>query len=353
MIGTGFRSDHTIVGRVWRSGSCSFLLQPRNLIVSALLVATMLSLATIAMTFGRSELPLSQILSTLAGFGTGDTDERVIVHVRLPRVLAALFVGAALGLSGLVFQSISRNALGSPDVIGFTTGAATGALAQIIVFGHGSVPVALAAVGGGVFTAIVVYLLAARGGVVAGPRLILVGIGVGSILAALNSLMLVKGHLDNAISANLWLAGSLDARTWGHVLPVLIGTVALLPLILLSARRLSLIEMGDDLARQLGIVVERTRLIMVFCAVVLAALATGATGPIAFIALAAAPLARRVTKATHLPVIAAAAMGSCLLLAADLITQSLPTGIVVPIGRMTGVVGGVYLLWLLTRSRRP
>ncbi len=340
-----------MAGVVWRPGSWSFLLHPRSLVVSALLVAIVLALAMIAMTLGRSELPLSQILATLAGFGSGGTDDRVILYVRLPRVLAALSVGAALGLSGLVFQSISRNALGSPDIIGFTTGAASGALAQIIVFGQGSVPVALAAVSGGVLTAVVVYLLAARGGVVAGPRLILVGIGVGSILAALNSLMLVKGHLDNAISANLWLAGSLDARNWDHVLPVLIGTVVLLPLVLLSARRLALIEMGDDLARQLGIRVERTRLAMVFCAVLLAALATGATGPIAFIALAAAPLARRLTKAAHLPVIAAAAMGACLLLAADLVTQSLPAGIVIPIGRMTGVVGGVYLLWLLTRSR--
>ena len=351
MNDAGFRHLSPIAGTVWRLGSWSLRLHPRSLFVSALLIVIVLVLAMVAMTYGRSELPLSQILSTLAALGSGDTDERVILHVRLPRVLAALFVGAALGLSGLVFQSISRNALGSPDIIGFTTGAAAGALAQIIVFGQGAAPVALAAVSGGVLTAVVVYLLAARGGVVAGPRLILVGIGVGAILAALNSLMLVKGHLDNAISANLWLAGSLDARTWSHVLPVLIGTIVLLPLILLSARRLSLIEMGDDLARQLGIAVERTRLSMVFCAVALAALATGATGPIAFIALAAAPLARRLTNAAHLPVIAAAAMGACLLLAADLITQSLPAGIVIPIGRMTGVVGGVYLLWLLTRSR--
>ncbi|MBN8934526.1 MAG: iron chelate uptake ABC transporter family permease subunit, partial [Rhizobium pusense] len=143
----------------------------------------------------------------------------------LPRVLVAVFAGASLGVSGAVFQSVSRNPLGSPDVIGFTTGAATGALAQIVIFGGGPLAVALSAVLGGLVTATLVYLLSFKQGVTGGYRLVLTGIGAGATLNALNGLMLVKGSLDNAIAANLWLAGSLDARNWDHALTVVAGAL--------------------------------------------------------------------------------------------------------------------------------
>ncbi|WP_205704137.1 FecCD family ABC transporter permease [Kerstersia gyiorum] len=337
---------------VWRTRHASFVMQPRLAVVTCLLLLLILACAAFAMSSGRVALSLGQVADILLGRGDGGMGERIVLNIRLPRVLTAIFAGAALGISGAVFQSVSRNALGSPDVIGFTTGAATGALMQIIVFDQGSLAVALSAVLGGLFTAAAVYLLALRGGAVGGYRLVLVGIGVGAILNALNGLMLVKGKLDNAVMANLWLAGSLDARTWQHVLPVMIGTLVLIPLILLSARTLHLTEMGDDLASQLGIRVERTRVLMITYAVILAALATGAAGPIAFVALAAPQLALRLTRARHLPVISAAAMGALLLVVADLLIQHIPLAMAIPIGRMTGIVGGVYLLWLLTRSRQ-
>lgn len=337
---------------VWRRGHLSFLVRCRPLAVCTALVLLALALAAVALMTGRTALPLSQVVHALLGLGDGGSVERVVLDIRLPRVLTALFVGAALGVSGAIFQSVSRNALGSPDVIGFTTGAATGALAQIVLFGGGSLAVMLAATGGGILTAALVYLLSRRAGVVGSHRLVLVGIGVGAILAALNGLLLVKGDLDNATMANLWLAGSLNARHWGHALPVMLGSVLLVPLAALSARRLSLIEMGDDLARQLGVGVESTRLAMVFCAVVLAALATGAAGPIAFIALAAPPLAARLARSPSLPVASTAALGACLLLLADLVAQSLPLHATLPIGRMTGIVGGIYLIWLLARPRQ-
>ena len=341
-----------VTARIWRWGRCSVLYSPRALVVCAILSALIVLSATLAMVIGKMDIHLAQILATLFGKSEGDLSEHIILNIRLPRVLTALFVGIALGVSGAVFQSVSRNPLGSPDVIGFTTGAATGALAQIIVFGMGAMEVALAAVAGGILTAVVVYVLARQGGVVGSYRLILSGIGVGAVLSALNGLMLVRGNLDNAVMANLWLAGSLHTRSWGHVLPVMVGVCLLLPLAYLGAGALRMIEMGDDMASQLGVRVERIRLGMILCAVVLAALATGAAGPIAFVALAAPQLSARLCRGTGLPMISAGLMGGFLLLAADLLTQSLPLPVSVPIGRMTGIIGGIYLIWLLTRSRQ-
>lgn len=339
-------------GLVWRRGNRSLILHPRRWLVGSLLLAATLAMAMLSLGMGRIELSGQQILDIFMGLERGSLGERVVMDIRLPRVLTAIFVGAALGASGAVFQSISRNALGSPDVIGFTTGAASGAIVQIVLFGQGTLAVALSAMGGGLLCALLVYLLALKDGVVGGYRLVLVGIGVGAILSAFNGLMLVKGNLDNAIMANLWLSGSLNARNWSHVLPVMIGTVLLVPSLMLSVRNLSLLEMGDELARQLGVAVERTRLLAMVQAVLLAALATGAAGPIAFVALAAPQLAARLGATAQLSIFCSAAMGACLLVAADLFIQSLPVHLALPIGRMTGVLGGLYLLWLLGRSKR-
>lgn len=345
---TPARSPHWL----WRSRRMSFAISPRLVAVTLLLLALSPVLAAFAITLGRMHIPFAEVVAILAGGGDDGVRQQIVFNIRLPRVMTAIFVGAALGVSGAVFQSVSRNALGSPDVIGFTTGAATGALVQIVLLGGGPLAVALSAVAGGMLTAVIVYLLSIRNGTTGGYRLVLIGIGAGATLSALNALMLVKGDLDNAVAANLWLAGSLNARMWEHVFPVMAGCFLIVPLVGLAAAKLELMEMGDDLAVQLGVNVERTRIVMIFCAVLLAGLATGAAGPIAFVALAAPQLVVRLTGSRGVPVISAAAMGACLLVLADVLTQVVPFRFVLPIGRMTGIVGGLYLVWLLTRSRR-
>ncbi|PKF81159.1 Fe(3+)-siderophore ABC transporter permease [Vibrio sp. vnigr-6D03] len=337
---------------VWRIGDYSVSYQPRYIVVASVLLFIIFTLSAYSMTLGKFNISMIQVVDAIVGVGEGGVKERVILNIRLPKVLTAVFVGAALGISGAVFQSVSRNTLGSPDVIGFTTGAATGAIAQIVLFEQGALEVALAAIAGGILTAIIVYLLAVKAGVVGGYRLILTGIGIGSILSALNGLMLVKGSLDSSMTANLWLAGSLHARTWTHVYPVILGVCLLLPAMMILKRSLSMVEMGDDIATQLGIRVERVRLSMIFFAVILAALATGAAGPIAFIALAAPQLVCRLRQSQALSLFSSALMGALLVLAADILIQWLPFQASVPIGRMTGIVGGIYLIWLLTRSRQ-
>ncbi len=338
---------------IWRSRSLSFSLKPRFVICMLLLAGLIAIAGLFTMTIGKVHIPAGTVLSIL--FNQSDASvmqQQILFNLRLPQTLTAIFTGAALGVSGAIFQSVSRNPLGSPDIIGFTMGAATGALLQIIFMGGGPLAVAISAVAGGVVTAGIVYLLSFKNGTTSGYRLVLVGIGAGATLSALNGLMLVKGDLDNAIAANLWLAGSLNARTWQHVLPLMIGCIVIIPLISLFATRLTMMEMGDDQARQLGIGVERTRLAMILCAVLLAGLATAAAGPIAFIALAAPQLVSRLTRIRGIPVISAALMGACLLVAAYLLIQLAAFRLILPVGRVTGLVGGLYLIWYLTQSRR-
>lgn len=319
--------------------------------ICGLLTALALVLAILVLGSGTLPLTPGEVIGGLLGTGENPTAERIIGRIRLPRLLTALFVGAGLGMAGSIFQSISRNPLGSPDIIGFTTGAATGAIVQIILFRAGPLETSLAAVLAGMGTALLVLLLSMKGHATGGQRLVLVGIGVGAILSAVNTILLVMGDLDQAVSAQLWLAGSLNTRTWSHVVPAALGFAAIVPIALYHARRIDIMEMGDDTASQLGVSVERTRFVMVMAAVGLTAVATAAAGPIAFVALAAPHLAQRLISSPGVPLVSGAMMGAVLLLGADVVSQHLPLRSNIPIGLATGLVGGGYLLWLLTRRK--
>lgn len=335
-----------------RIGSLSLRWRPRTALVCAVLAGTALALAVVLLGTGTLAFSSAEVVAALFGGGENPMAERVVWGLRLPRVVTAACVGAALGMAGAVFQSISRNALGSPDIIGFTTGAATGAIVQIILFGADPFAIALAAVLSGMATAALVFLLALKGRVTGGYRLVLIGIGVGATLSGVNTILLVASDLDRSISAQIWLAGSLAARSWSHAVPAALGLALIVPVALCCARRLALLEMGDDAASQLGVPVERTRLAMVMTAVGLTAMATAAAGPIAFIALAGPQLARRLCGSPEVPLLPGAAMGAVLLLAADLVSQRVPTGLNLPIGLTTGLLGGIYLLWRLARDER-
>ncbi|MCP4564767.1 MAG: iron chelate uptake ABC transporter family permease subunit [Bosea sp.] len=335
-----------------RLGPLSLRWRPRAAVICTLLVGTGLLLAVVLLGTGTLAFTPAEVVAAVFGKGDNPMAERVVWGLRLPRVVTAACVGAALGMAGAIFQSISRNALGSPDIIGFTTGAATGAIVQIILFGADPLAIALAAVLSGMATAALVFLLALKGRVTGGYRLVLIGIGVGATLSGVNTILLVASDLDRSISAQIWLAGSLTARSWSHAVPAALGLMLIVPVALLNARRLALLEMGDDAASQLGVPVERTRLAMVMTAVGLTALATAAAGPIAFIALAGPQLARRLCRSPDVPLLPGAAMGAVLLLAADLVSQRVPSGLNLPIGLTTGLLGGVYLLWRLARDER-
>jgi len=257
----------------------------------------------------------------------------------------------ALGLSGAVFQSITRNPLGSPDIIGFTQGASLGAVLQILVFDGGQLQIVMGALVGGLTVSLLVYVLAYRNGV-QGYRLILVGIGITAILLSLVSYLLLRARIEEAQAAFVWLTGSLNARGWEHVVPVAVALAVLLPLSLAMSRPLRMLEMGDETAQALGVSVERSRLWLLLLGTLLCAVAVAAAGPVGFVALAAPQIAKRLTGSATVGLLPAAAMGALLLLASDLAAQRALAPTQLPVGVATVSVGGLYLGWLLFRENQ-
>ena len=288
------------------------------------------------------------MIDTLLGGGTRSS--RIFVPLRAARIVAALLVGAALGLSGAIFQVISGNTLGSPDIIGFTNGAATGALLQIIVFNSGPVEVAAGAVIGGLATSLLVWLMTWHTGL-RGFRLVLVGIGVGSTLAALNSLLVVRASLTQAQTAASWLAGSLNDIVWERSFALMIAMALVVPALLLVTRPLGAIRFGDNVAAGLGVSVNRYRVAALFIGVLLVSLATATTGPVAFVALAAPHIAKTLTKTTGVGFTSSALMGALLVFGSDLIGRyAIPGGM--QVGVVTGAIGGLYLMYLIYLERK-
>jgi iron complex transport system permease protein len=320
----------------------------RPLLVTAALTVLALAAATASLTYG-SVFTVRETVETLAGSGTSAA-ELVIFQFRMPRVAAAVLVGCCLGVGGAQFQSLTRNPLGSPDIVGFTYGAAFGGVLVILVIGQHAMAVSTGAIVVGLVAAAVMYLLAWRGGRVSGMRLVLIGVAVSAMLEAATSYLLIRADLYEAQAAHVWLVGSLAAVDWGQIRLLLFAMVALVPLAAWSARPLHLLEMGDDAARALGVPVERTRILVVATAVGLVGVSVAAVGPIAFVALTAPQIARRLTGATGPGLPAAGVLGALLLLTADLIARLLPLPGALPVGVVTGFLGGVYLVWLLWRE---
>lgn len=315
--------------------------------VTALTVVALL-LAVVALGLGDYPLSVPEVVRALVtdqGFAS-----TIVVQWRLPRVLVALVFGAALGVSGALFQSLTRNPLGSPDVIGFSTGSYTGVLLVTTVIGTGTLGVSAGALIAGLATALVVYLLAYRDGV-QGFRLIVVGIGVTGMLHGVNVWLLLRAKTEVAMAASIWGAGSISLTGWSQALPAFAVLAMLTPLIWAVRGPLRQLELGDDAAGAHGLRVETTRLAVVVLGVALIATVTASAGPIAFVALSAPQIARRLTRSAGLPLLASALTGGVLLLGADLIAQHvLPTA--VPVGVVTVVLGGIYLLTLIVREAR-
>lgn len=333
-----------------RVGRVSLRLRRRPALVCLGLATATVVLAVLALSIGASGVTVEQVVGVLLGEQDG-LPRSIVLDWRLPRVLAAIVFGAALGVSGAVFQSLTRNPLGSPDVIGFNTGAYTGALITLIVLGGGFARMGLGALLGGLVTALAVYLLSRTGGA-AGLRLIIVGIGISAMLAAFNHWLILTAELDTAMAAAVWGAGSLNGLRWPLAGPAVIVLIVLIAATLAVARQLRTLELGDDVASALGLPVDRIRLALLVLGVALTAGATTAAGPIVFVALAAPQLALRLTGGPGLGLVSSAAMGGFLLLASDVIAQHAFTPIQLPVGVVTVTLGGLYLVWLLIGEAR-
>ncbi|WP_236789562.1 iron chelate uptake ABC transporter family permease subunit [Amycolatopsis sp. GM8] len=322
----------------------------RSVVVSTGLIAVIVIVSVITLGVGSISVAPLDVVRTLLGNGSRLTNFAVL-DLRLPRVLIALCVGAALGMSGAVFQSLSRNPLGSPDIIGFNYGATTGGLLVILVFGGGLLGVSVGALAGGIVTALAVYLLAWQRGV-RGTRLVLVGIGVSAVLQAVNFYLIVNAKLAEVSRATVWITGSLNNLGWEHVWPIVIALVVIVPLLLVGVRWLNILEMGDDSAAALGVRVEPSRLYLIIVGTAACAAATAVAGPIAFVSLTAPQLAKRLTHAPGAGILPAAWMGALLVLAADFVAQRVAGSGTLPVGVATAALGGAYLAWLLRRTRR-
>ncbi|SCC07547.1 iron-enterobactin ABC transporter permease [Kosakonia oryziphila] len=323
----------------------------RRLVTSCLLmVSCTVLMAVWSLRSGAVTLELTQVMNAL----TGDAPralQRVVMEWRLPRILLALLVGAALGVSGAIFQSLMRNPLGSPDVMGFNTGAWSGVLVAMVLFGQHLTAIALAAMAGGMLTSLVVWLLAWRNGIET-FRLIIVGIGVRAMLVAFNTWLLLRASLETAVTAGLWNAGSLNGLTWAKTLPSAPIIMLMFVCAALLARRMRLLEMGDDSACALGVSVERSRLLLMLVAVALTAAATALAGPISFIALVAPHIARRISATARWGLTQSALCGALLLLLADFIARQGFTPYQLPVGVVTVSLGGIYLIALLIQESR-
>lgn len=322
----------------------------RSSLLAALVTVVLLLLAaTLTLTLGRLGIRLADLPDALAGGATGK-NAFVLNRLRGPRLSVAVATGAAFGLSGALFQSVTRNPLGSPDVIGLGAGAGAGAAAVALLL-PGVLPVSAGALLGAVVAMAAVYLSTGTGFRSPG-RLVVAGIGVSAMAAALTQYVVYAVERDKASSLTAYVNGSLAARSWGDSTTIWAVLLLCLPCAALLARPLALGEMGDDLSTGLGVNPGRTRTAAVLLSVVLSAGAVAVAGPIAFISLTAPQVAKRVTRSGGPHLVMSTLIGALLLVLADLAAQQLPLFDNLPVGIYTMAVGGAYLGLLLVREWR-
>lgn len=333
---------------VLRAGRASFLVHRRSVWVAGIL-ALLLALTCVAyLCVGESLVSPAEALKVVLGLPS--PDELVVGTLRLPRMVVGLLVGAAFGVAGALIQTVARNPLASPDIIGISQGASALTVGAM-TFGITSYAVLpYVSIAGGLLAAALVYVFAWRGGLHA-TRFVLIGIGFAIALRSLTTLFMTKGDYLVAQQAQIWMTGSLNGRAWPEV-QLLGGTLLiLLPAVAWAARAQRTVSMDDDTATALGVRLGRVRLGLVLLGVVLAAVATGTAGPVDFVALLAPQVARRVTRTAQIPLVCSALTGAVIVVLADLLARRVFAPTELPVGVLTAAVGAPYLIWLIIRSR--
>ncbi|CAM3475222.1 FecCD family ABC transporter permease [Stackebrandtia soli] len=323
----------------------------RSLTVNGTLALATLALFTLTMMVGSYLISATDVLLSTFSIVENPSVDFVIHELRLPPAATALFVGAALGLSGIIFQQLLANPLASPDFVGISSGASLAAVGAIIFGNIGGLGISVAALVGALVSSGIVYLLAWRDGI-SGYRFILIGIGVSQFTLSIVGYVIARADLNDARAAMTWLMGSVG-QAGPTQLTALMATVAIaIPVAMVLERHLRTLALGDDTARGLGARTELARFALIALALILVAVATAAAGPLAFVALLAGPIARRILgPASAGLLVASALVGALIVLAANLVSvhllpSDLPTGII------TGAVGAPYLIWLLATVNR-
>jgi iron complex transport system permease protein len=336
---------------------------------TAVLALAVVVLFAAAVLLGSYTVTVPDFFRILAAHFTGGPKipgaSFIVMENKLPRAVVGALIGAAFGLSGGLFQTMLRNPLASPDVIGISYGASAAAVTAMVVFGASGAALSGAALAGALGVAALIYAISRGGplgsgaasggrGDAAGNRLILAGVGIAAVLQAVVSFLMTRADIRTAADALVWLNGSLNSASWDRAGVLGLALLVLVPGVVFLARRLRILELGDDVAAGLGVRVGSTRLAVVVTAVALAAAATAAAGPVAFVAFLAGPIARRFVRKASLP--ASALTGVLIVLAADYVAANIAPllldGTVLPVGVVTGALGAPFLLWLLVSSNR-
>jgi iron complex transport system permease protein len=328
-------------GRLKRSRRRAIAIVALCAVLTALLIAMIM--------VGNTIYPVSDVLAVIRGEQVPGASFTVGT-LRIPRALIGVLAGLAFGAAGTTFQTMLRNPLASPDVIGISSGASAAAVIALVVLHWSGTATMLVALVAGVVTAAAIYA-AARGDESSGGRLILIGIGIGAMLEAVVAYVIQRAAEWDVAVAMRWLTGSLNSARWESVVPLALAVIVLVPLIVVLTRELRALELGDAAATSLGVRVDLVRILLILAAVALTCFATATTGPIAFVAFLAGPIASRIVGPGGSLTIPAALMGACLVLTADLIGQfAFDTRF--PVGVITGILGAPYLLYLLIRTSR-
>lgn len=322
----------------------------RKIVVAVILMVIMLILGLTMLIYGDKCYSISTIIKVLAG-------EKVkgatfaIMNVRLPKVLIGALAGMAFGMAGSTFQTMLRNPLASPDIMGVTSGASAAAVFGILILNLGGNIVSIMAVTAGVVVAGCILLLS-NGKGFSGGRMILIGIGIQAMLNAVINFLLLKSSQYDVASALRWLSGSLNGVRMASVPRLAIIVLVFGIIIIILNKHLQVMQLGEELSITLGIRTNHIRLMLMFCAVFLVAFATAITGPLASVAFLAGPISKRLSKTGDNNTVAAALMGAILVLAGELVGQ-FAFGTRYPVGVITGVIGAPYLLLLLQKKIRP
>ncbi|MET3290762.1 UNVERIFIED_CONTAM: iron complex transport system permease protein [Brevibacillus sp. OAP136] len=319
--------------------------------------AAMIVLALIiSMNTGFIRLSPLEVKQTFFGGGTAK-QQLILFEFRLPRIVLSLLIGAGLATAGAILQGISCNALADPGILGINAGAGLMVIVYISFFpAKESASVALMpflALVGAAATATIIFLLAYKKGQGTSPvRLILVGIAIAAAISAATVVLSLRLNPQNYQFVAIWLAGSIWGSNWTFVLSLLPWIVVLIPLTIMKARVLNILNLGDQLATGLGTSIAREQIWLIAAAVGLAGSCVAAGGGIGFVGLIAPHIARRLIGPAHqflLPISALA--GALLLLVADTLGRTIMQPTEIPTGIVVAVIGAPYFLYLLAKSK--
>jgi len=321
----------------------------RWFVVTMVLTILTMALCCAMLLLGNTIYPLRDVIAVLAGEEIRGASF-AINTIRLPRMVAGLLAGFAFGIAGYTFQTMLRNPLANPNVIGVTSGSSAAAVFCIIVLQSSKAVTSLVSVIAGLLTVLIIYVLA-RGTSFSIGRLILVGIGIQAMCNAMITYLMLIGEEHNLPAAVRWLTGSLNGVKLEELPLLVITCLIFVPSICLLGRPLMMLELGEQSATTLGVRTDLVRVLLIVSAVVLAAIATAITGPIASVAFLAGPIASRLVGIGTANSIPAGLVGAALVLAADLAGQ-FATPVKFPVGIITGIIGAPYLLFLLIQMNR-